>query len=124
MDFKGEFGLEIDIRNPATSCNTLACRGDHVNTSQGDRRTLRLKALSVTYDPFKDADGDGVFYTNPYGTAPAQPGDEGALRQYIKPGLDVTSPDAFFSTQDAWRALYKEAHAVPGLDLEKSLKVN
>ena len=124
MDFKGDFGIEIDIRNPGTSCNTFACTGDHVNNSQGDRRTIRLKQIQIKHDPFKDADGDGVFYTNPYGTAPASEGDEGAIRQFIKPGLEITSPDAFFATQDAWRARYTDEHRVPGLELESSLSFN
>ena len=124
MDFKRDFGIEIDIRNPGTSCNTFACTGDHVNNSQGDKRTIRLKEIRIKHDPFKDADSDGVFYTNPYGTAPATKGEEGAVRQYIKPGLDVTSPDAFFASQDAWRARYTSEHKVPGLELESSLSFN
>lgn len=124
MDFKGDFGFEVDIRNPGTSCNTFACTGDHVNNSQGDRRTIRLREIRIKHDAFKDSDGDGVFYTNPYGTAPANEGEEGAVRQYIKPGLDITSPDAFFATQDAWRARYTGEHRVPGIELESSLSFN
>ena len=124
MDFKGAFGLELDVRNPGTSCNGFTCQGDVLNDSQGDRRTLRLKGFSLKYDPFKDADGDGIFYTNPYGTAPAEEGGEKAVRQYIKPGLDITSPDEFFATQDAWRALYTTEHKVPGVELEDGLGIN
>ncbi len=114
-------GMGIDIRNPATGCNSTGCTGALKTDSNADQRTLEFHEVTLKYNGFLDgADGDGVFYTDVYGTKPLQATDAGAVKQYIQPGLDIVL-DGFFTTQDPWRGLYLDTHDVPGIELEDSL---
>jgi len=139
-DFLGlEFNsdhITIDIRNPVTGCNGIVCQEgiltniDKDNPTKvrnhGERRTIHFQnGIKLVYNKELDeADGkiDGFFFTNAKGTALAQEGEEGALRQYIKPGLNIAGPSGFHGTQDAWQAIYeKDSHKIPGLELEDGL---
>jgi hypothetical protein len=114
-------GMGIDIRNPATGCNTSSCTGALKTTSHADQRTIEFHEVTLKYNGFLDgADGDGVFYTDVYGTRPLQATEAGAVKQYVQPGLAIEL-DGFFTTQDPWRSLYLETHDVPGVELENSL---
>lgn len=114
-------GMGIDIRNPATGCNNASCTGALKTDSNADQRTVEFHEVTLKYNGFLDgADGDGVFYTDVYGSKPLQPTDLGAVKQFIKPGLDIAL-DGFFTTQDPWRGLYLDTHDVPGIELEDSL---
>jgi hypothetical protein len=120
-------GLLMDIRNPATACNTLLCtqvvrnRNDH-----GDSRTIALYDISLKYkaslDTISGAAADGVFYTNLYGDQFSDKESAAfSVRQYIKPGLDIMMPKGHFETQDAWRGLYVEGGGAPRIELEDGL---
>ncbi len=119
-------GMEVDIRNPRTSCNMLDCMGTIANDSAGDDRTIFVPQLNLKYDQFKDAsDGtnnDGVFYTDVYGN-PSSKDNPKAVHQFVKPGLNVMI-DGFFETTDAWRGMYVRDGRSTSLELEDSLKGN
>ncbi len=94
--------------------------------NHGERRTINFQnGIKLVYKKELDeADGkiDGFFFTNAKGAALAQEDEEGALRQYIKPGLNIAGPSGFHGTQDSWRAIYeKDNHKIPGLELEDGL---
>lgn len=139
-DFLGlEFNsgnITMDIRNPMTGCNGLDCstgllanikaeNPDEIR-QHGERRTLNFhNGIKLKYNALHDLnDGleDGFFYTNAYGNALAQEGEEGSIRQFIQPGLNVAGPSGFHGTQDAWHAIYeKDMHQIPSMELENGL---
>ena len=65
-------------------------------------------------------EGDGVFYTDPYGFEPRDASDPNAIRQYIRPGLLATI-DGHFASEDAWRGLMIQGGHVEDLELEGSI---
>ena len=99
--------LTFDTGDPQTSCADGAClsvvRGagsgtDH-RVSLG--RPLRIQAT---------AGASGVFFTDPMGRRFVSEADSGATRQYVEPGLNVSSPpvvttNTTCSTPDAWVGL-------------------
>ena len=70
-----------------------------------------------------DVDGvsDGTFYTDVYGVKvlPAAPT---AIKQFIKPGLNITLFTDRFHSEDAWRGLYVDDNdaGVPRLELDNA----
>lgn len=125
ISFRGSTGLSIDIQNPITACNTFSCNYGVTTGSNGTRRAFRLSQLQLKHSDVKILDGadgnvDGIFYTNQYGDQLLKEGDEGAIRQYIKPGLDVTI-NGGFNTEDAWRAIYTGGGHATDFELEGSL---
>jgi len=124
MQFNGA-GIGIDIQNPATSCNGINCTSLVTNGGNSStRRTINFNNIRVRYDPAKDPDRDGWFETNLYGDGPYIPNDYssgiGPLRQYIKPGTDI-SLSGGFATEDAWRGLYVRGGNTQDLELEGAL---
>ena len=137
-DFLGlEFNsgnITMDIRNPMTGCNGLRCstglltnpKNDGEIKNHGERRTINFhNGVKLTYNlthDLNDGVADGFFYTNSYGNALAQEGEEGSIRQFIQPGLNVAGPSGFHGTQDAWHAIYeKDMHQIPSMELEDGL---
>ncbi len=126
MAFRGDTGMKIDIQNPLTACHTLACDYAVATGSNGTRRTIRFSDLTIDHARVAILDGadgnvDGVFYTNPYGTALIfDANDPLAVRQYVKPGLAI-SLEGGFSTEDAWRGLYSNQAHTTDFELEGSL---
>jgi hypothetical protein len=119
-------GLLLDIRNPATACDTLSCAQIVPNRSHGDSRVIDLYDIRLKYkaslDTISGAAADGVFYSNLYGDQFSD--KESAafpVKQFVKPGLDVVMPRGRFETQDAWRGLYVEGGGAPSLELEDRL---
>jgi hypothetical protein len=123
-------GLTLDIRDPMTACDTLACAGAISTGSKGTLRTLRFSHLHLRYavdsvrllDAY-DGSLDGVFYTDPYGTDPRAADAPDAVWQYLRPGLDA-SIDGFFASEDAWRGLYVRDLHPEDLELEDGLLDN
>src|SRR5581483_9521749 len=61
----------------------------------------------------------GAFYTDPRGRGLRQPGQAGAVRQYVKPGLSAaggSGPMCF--TLDPWRAGYVCSSPLLEVDLD------
>jgi hypothetical protein len=119
-------GLLLDIRNPATACNTLECTQIVPNRSHGDSRVIDLYDIQLKYkaslDTISGAAADGIFYTNLYGDQFSDKESEAfPVRQYVKPGLNVTMPRGRFETQDAWRGLYVVGGGAPNTELEDKL---
>ncbi|MFN3267278.1 MAG: hypothetical protein ACK41E_10635, partial [Deinococcales bacterium] len=119
-------GLMIDIRNPATACATLECTSITRNQNDhGDERTIFMNGLKLAYkksfDVVNGAAADGVFYTDLYGAIPYDSDGKGRIRQYVKPNLNLTLPDGFYTTEDAWRGLYVKDGSVPRTELENAL---
>jgi hypothetical protein len=116
--------FEIDIRNPSTTCNDLTCSQTVTNDSHGDERTFFVPNLTLKYNQtikLLDPDGDGTFYTDVYGKASRQATDSDAIKQYIKPGLNILGPDGGYETEDGWRGLYGERADAPRTELENAL---
>ena len=118
--------LEIDIRNPSTTCSDKTCANSKPNEgNSGDERTLFVPDLKLEYNALvrtkDDVDGalDGTFYTDIYGekVLPASPN---AIKQFIKPGLNITMSTDRFHSEDAWRGLYADDNdtGVPRLELD------
>jgi hypothetical protein len=119
-------GFAIDIRNPATACATLECANITRNQNDhGDRRTIFMSGLKLNYkktlDTVNDTAPDGVFYSNLYGDKFFDADGAGRIRQFVKPNLNLTLPDGFYTTEDAWRGLYVKDGSVPGTELENAL---
>ncbi len=122
--------LTLDIRDPMTACDTLACAGAISTGSKGTLRTLRFSDLHLRYavdsvrllDAY-DGSLDGVSYTDPYGTDPRAADAPDAVWQYLRPGLDA-SIDGFFASEDAWRGLYLRDLHPEGLEPEDGLLDN
>ncbi len=119
--------FEIDIRNPSTTCNDLTCSQTVTNDSHGDERTFFVPNMTLKYndtirllDQF-DGTADGYFYTDVYGKAQRQATDADAIKQYIKPGLNILGPDGGYETEDGWRGLYGERADSPHIELENAL---
>ncbi len=141
MSFGWFPGMGIDIRNPATGCNTVQCSEvlptglndpkTPDSNSNADMRTLEFRELTIEYDKLMKAndltDGkqDGYFMTDVYGEVQADP-MKNVIRQYMVPGFKQTLDfEHVLTTQDAWRALYiHEAGHQSGLELEDSLGKN
>ncbi len=119
-------GLAMDIRNPSTACATLECtalvrnKNDH-----GDERTISMNGLKLAYkkslDTVNGSPADGVFYSDLYGSTFFDSDGTGRIRQFIKPNLNLTLPDGFYTTEDAWRGLYVKDGSVPRTELEDAL---
>jgi hypothetical protein len=136
MSVAGWFGgsefpkFGIDIRNPSTTCSDLACATTKTNDgSHGDERTffvpdmkLEYNALVRTKDTSSNGAADGTFYTDVYGVKVLGPGDAGAIKQFIKPGVKLEGPDGNFHNEDAWRGLYvsSDKAGVPHIELDNS----
>ena len=94
------------------------------NDSHGDERTFFAPNLTLKYTDtvrLLDADLDGTFYTDVYGKNVRQPTDPDAVKQFIKPNLNILGPDGGYETEDAWRGLYSERGDAPRTELEDSL---
>ena len=116
--------FEIDIRNPSTTCNDLTCSQTVTNNSHGDERTFFAPDMSLKYNDtvrLLDSDLDGTFYTDVYGKNLRQSTDPDAIKQYIKPGLNILGPDGGYETEDGWRGLYSERGDSPRIELEDAL---
>lgn len=126
--------LNIDIRNPATFCADNNCASVKATGSVADERTLFISNMRIRYTEaiaaLDKADGkqDGYFWTDLYGDplpAGKNPGDAGTIRQFIKPNFDSGNGNeglqGGFSTEDAWRGLYREDVGVPAIGLEEGL---
>jgi hypothetical protein len=127
FSYSGSSGLHLDIRNPMTSCDTLACSGSISTGDNATRRTIRFSRVTLDGDAdtvrlLDLADGvrDGVFYTDPYGFEPRDASDPNAIRQYIRPGLLATI-DGHFASEDAWRGLMLSGAHVEDLELESGI---
>ena len=135
LEFNSE-KITMDIRNPMTGCNGLTCatgvlasmRADKPDEirQHGERRSIDFhNGIKLKYNAVHDLnDGvaDGFFYTNAYGNGLAKEGEEGSIRQFIQPGLNVAGPSGFHGTKDAWHAVYeKDMHQIPSMELEDSL---
>jgi hypothetical protein len=68
-----------------------------------------------------DPDQDGTFYTDVYGKNLRQSTDPDAIKQYIKPGVNILGPDGGYETEDGWRGLYSERGDSPRIELEDAL---
>ena len=127
--------LNIDIRNPTTFCADNTCASVRSTGDVADERTIRFANLRIQYTDaiaaLDKADGkqDGYFWTDLYGEplpAGKNPGDPGTIRQFIKPGFDSGTGDGVglrdsYSTEDAWRGVYKQDLGVPRIGLENGL---
>jgi hypothetical protein len=116
--------FEIDIRNPSTTCSDLTCSQTVTNDSHGDERTLFVPNMTLKYNgtvKLLDPDGDGTFYTDVYGKVARQATDSDAIKQYMKPGLNILGPDGGYETEDGWRGLYGERADAPRTELENAL---
>jgi hypothetical protein len=119
-------GLAIDIRNPSTACGTLTCETLVRNSNDhGDARTIFMSGLKLVYkkilDEVNGSAADGYFYTNLYGTVPFDKDGPGRIRQFVKPNTNLSLPDGFYTTEDAWRGLYVKDGNVEHTELENAL---
>ena len=140
-DFLGlEFNSDVitmDIRNPVTGCQGLSCRTailtnpdpeqPTVASNNGERRTLNFhQGIKITYNrdlDLSDGKEDGYFYTDAKGTKTVSASSPEAVRQFVKPGLNLAGPTDFHASQDAWFGLYtNDNHHVPRLELEQGLE--
>ena len=119
-------GIAIDIRNPSTACATLECTAMVRNKNDhGDERTIFMSGLKLAYkrtlDTVNGSAQDGVFYSDLYGTTFYDADGAGRIRQFVKPNLNLTLPDGFYTTEDAWRGLYVKDGSAPRTELEDAL---
>jgi hypothetical protein len=119
-------GIAIDIRNPSTACATLECTALVRNQNDhGDERTIFMSGLKLAYkkslDTVNGSPADGVFYSDLYGSTFFDANGAGRIRQFVKPNLNLTLPDGFYTTEDAWRGLYVKDGSVPRTELEDAL---
>ncbi len=118
-------GMDVDIRNPGTTCPDIECKTLVLNNSHGDNRFIdlhqpRLK-YSQTNDTLNGSAADGVFYSDVYGITLFDAPGVGRVKQFVKPGLDIAAPDGRYESEDAWRGLYIKEGNSSNLELEDAL---
>ncbi len=110
-----------------TSCDGISCGQVLPNASAGGygvQKTIRIGDTRLDYRPELDPDGDGVFYTDVYGTKLLDSLHPNAVRQYVKPGFSVSLPKNEFNTQDPWRgAFYAGRFNTDFMNLEGSIRM-
>jgi hypothetical protein len=89
-------------------CNDVACDRDVVTGSTGTQRFFTYtRDLGINASA---AAGGGTYYTDAYGRVVVGPGQSGALRQYVKPGLAIGLPyygdNQTCHTNEPWQAWY------------------
>lgn len=109
------------------NCDTMARQNaDEVNDRVWVITPDSDKGKGITFDASTAFDGGGVFYTDLWGTTQLSAGDPNAVRQYIKPGLNVTLVESHrFFTIDPWQYRFTNTgyapFATPSLNLENGL---
>jgi hypothetical protein len=87
-------------------CNDVTCDRAVVTGSTGTHRFFTYtRGFGITAGGLS-----GTFYTDAYGRTSAGAGQPGAIRQYVKPGLSVSTPyfgdNQTCHTSDPWTAFY------------------
>jgi hypothetical protein len=77
--------MVVNTPDPMVICNTAACDEAVTTPATGTIRFLDANTLSIRAGE-RNAD---VFYTDPLGLALRRPDDPDAIRQFVKPGLDL-----------------------------------
>lgn len=125
LGFDAQGALIFDFLNPMSSCDGLACSEVVATGESGEKRDVLFAEDSrLRYPARLDPDGDGVFYTDVYGEQLLPAGHPNAVRQFVKPGLDLAGPRSSYHTQDAWRGSYRQSRVnTPEMNLEQGLKM-
>jgi hypothetical protein len=124
-------GHTVAYLNPLTKCVAPNCSQVR-STGEVNARVWVITPHAnenegVTFRASTAFNGGGVFYTDYTGEKQLSGTSPGAVRQYIKPGLNVTLiSDARFFSIDPWRYYFtntdKTVFAIPNLNLENGLK--
>ena len=128
------FSTVFYFLNPALVCGDAACESLLPTGQFGERRVL-LQPTPTTLS--RSADLPGEFYTDPYGNQPRVGTETDAVKQYIKPGVELKWATKGLTdacvTQDAQQMLYvcgnysslQMTEATPAtLNLEGNLLLN
>lgn len=123
LGFDAKGAMIFDFLNPMTSCDTLSCADVVATGEAGEKRDILFAEDSrLRYLAELDPNRDGVFYTDVYGERLLPASSPNAVRQFVKPGLNVVGPRQLYYTEDAWRMAYHEGRVnTPGMNLEGGL---
>lgn len=114
-------GLTFNTPQGAVICNDVTCDEPVATGSSGVFRFLSF----ATGLGFTAGDHTGEFYTDVYGKTLLSVGQEGAVRQYIKPGINISltraTDDEELYPSDPWHVLYVVAQTAP-IDRDMNLE--
>jgi hypothetical protein len=99
-------GLTFNTPSAVTACNDLNCSEPVITGSDGIFRFMKFDAAFE----IKAGVNTGEFYTDVYGKALKKAGEAGAIKQFVKPGVNLSikrppNADKFWPS-DPWQSLY------------------